>query len=132
MIEIRVIQPAELKSWWTFVKPGLETILKKSPEDWIVEDVYAQVFCKNALLWVFVEENRPLGFVVLVVRPETVHVWCLWSAVRDRLEEGSEVFWKALKEANIKRVTFDTWRRGWDRVAVKYGFSPRTWVKELA
>jgi hypothetical protein len=79
MIEIRVIQPNELKSWWQFVKPGLETILRKSPEDWIPEDVYTQCFTKSALLWVFVEENRPLGFMVLVVRPETVHVWCLWS-----------------------------------------------------
>jgi len=131
MIEIQVIQPNELKSWWQFVKPGLETILRKSPEDWIPEDVYAQCLSKAALLWVFVEENRPLGFMVLVVRQETVHVWCLWSAVRDRLEEGSEVFWKALREANIKRVTFDTHRKGWDRVAVKHGFRPRTWVKEL-
>ena len=132
MIEIRVIQPNELKSWRQFVKPGLETILRKSPEDWIPEDVYTQCFTKAALLWVFVEESRPLGFMVLVVRPETVHVWCLLSAVRDRLEEGSEVFWKALREANIKKVTFDTHRKGWDRVAVKHGFRPRTWVKELA
>jgi hypothetical protein len=131
MIEIRVIPPEELKSWWPFVRPGLQTILRKSPEEWIPEDVYAQCLCKNALLWMYVENNKPLGFMVLVVRPETVHVWCLWSAVRDRLQEGSEVFWKTLREANIKRVTFDSWRPGWNRVAIKYGFSPRSWVKEL-
>ena len=132
MIEIRNIQPQELKGWWQFVRPGLETILKKSPEDWIVEDVYAQCFCKNALLWVFVEENKPLGFAVLVVRPESVHVWCLWAAVRDRMREGSEIFWQTLREGNIKKVTFESHRKGWDKIARKYGFSPRTWVKELA
>jgi hypothetical protein len=58
-------------------------------------------------------------------------MWCLWSAVNGRLEEGSEVFWKALKEANINKVTFESYRKGWDKIARQYGFSPRTWVKEI-
>jgi hypothetical protein len=131
MIEIRVVQPHELKDWWTFVKPGLENILRKSPEDWIPEDVYTQCFCKNALLWIYVENNRPLGFMVLVAKPQAVHVWCLWAADKNRLPEGSEVFWKTLKEANIKQVTFESYRKGWDKIARQYGFSPRSWVKEL-
>ena len=131
MIEIRVIQPNELKAWWAFVKPGLETILRKSPEDWIPEDVYAQCFCKNSLLWIFVEDNKPLGFVVLVVRPEAVHVWCLWAAVKNRFAEGTKVFWETLEEANIKKVTFESYRKGWDKIARQHGFSPRSWVKEL-
>jgi len=131
MMEIRVIQPNELKSWWTFVKPGLETILRKSPEDWIPEDVYAQCFCKNSLLWIFMEDNRPLGFVVLVVKPQSVHVWCLWAAEQNRLQEGTTLFWKTLEEANIKQVTFESYRKGWDKIARQYGFSPRSWVKEL-
>jgi len=131
MIEIRNIQPQELKAWWQFVKPGLDTILRKSPEDWIPEDVYAQCFCKNSLLWIFVEDNKPLGFVVLVVRPEAVHVWCLWAAVKNRFVEGTKVFWKTLEEANIKKVTFESYRKGWDKIARQHGFSPRSWVKEL-
>jgi hypothetical protein len=131
MIEIRNIQPQELKAWWPFVKPGLDTILRKSPEDWIPEDVYAQCFCKNSLLWIFFEDNKPLGFVVLVVRPEAVHVWCLWAAVKNRFVEGTKVFWKTLEEANIKKVTFESHRNGWDKIARQHGFSPRSWVKEL-
>jgi hypothetical protein len=131
MIEIRNVPPAELKHWWGFVKPGLETILRKSPEDWIPEDVYAQCFCGNSLLWVFVEDNKPLAFTILVARSGSVHMWCLWSAVKGRLEEGSEVFWKTLREANINKVTFESYRKGWDKIARQYGFLPRSWVKEI-
>ena len=29
------------------------------------------------------------------------------------------------------KITLESWRPGWDKVARKLGFSPRGWVKEI-
>ncbi len=47
----RYIKPEELRKIWPFVRAGLEVILKKSPEQWIPEDIYADCFAGRSLLW---------------------------------------------------------------------------------
>lgn len=130
-MEIRNIPPAELKQWWPFVKQGLEVILRKSPEEWIPEDIYANCFCGNAILWVLVDESRPVGFWVLIPRGESLHVWCAWTPNAGTLDIGMKLFLDAAKANSVTKVTFESYRKGWDKVARKYGFYPRSWVKEL-
>ena len=127
-MEIKTV--TDIKSWWNFVKPGLETILQKSPEEWIPEDVYAACVNGGAILWVLMDESRPLGFWVMIPRGESVHVWCAWTD-KQVLDQGMNLFLDAVKSANARFVTFESHRKGWDRVARKYGFYPRSWVKEL-
>lgn len=129
-MEIRNIPAAEVKQWWGFVRPGLETILKKSSEEWIPEDIYANCFNGNALLWVLLDDSKPMGFWILIPRGDVVHVWCAYTPYRV-LDIGMQLFLDAVKSANMRRVTFESWRKGWDRVARKYGFQPRLWAKEI-
>jgi len=77
-----------------------------------------------------VDENKPVGFWVIIPKGDSVHVWCAWTNAK-LLDIGMELFLNTVKSSNTKYVTFDSWRKGWDRVAKKYGFRPRTWVKEL-
>lgn len=130
MSEIRAVDPKDIRNWWGYVKPGLETILRKSPEEWIPEDIYAACLNGGAILWVLMTEDRPQGFWVIIPRGESVHVWCAWTD-ENVLDLGMELFLNTVKSSNTRFVTFESRRKGWDRVARKYGFIPRMWIKEL-
>jgi|688.fasta_scaffold02677_28 hypothetical protein len=123
------IQPHELRMYWTFVRKGLQTILSKSPEDWIPEDVYVDCFNSKALLWAFKQDNRLVGFSVLQPQGDNLHIWCAY------FEHNLEPCWQAIQEIAVvggaRTITFDSHRKGWDQVARKLGFSPRKWIKEL-
>ena len=125
------IEPQNLRNWWNFVRPGLEDILKKSPEYWIPEDVYADCFSGRSQLWVFSNNNQPKGFAVLESRGEELHCWCGWSDGSGYFKDGFQDVFDIAKANGFKYVTFESWRSGWDRIAPKYGFKPRKWIKEI-
>jgi hypothetical protein len=125
------IEPKDLRSWWHFVKPGLEDVLKKSPENWIPEDVYADCMNGKVMLWVFSENNYPVGFAVLTVRGDALHCWCGWANSVGHFKSAVECVSEIAKAGGSKFVTFESWRSGWERLAPKFGFKPRTWVKEI-
>ena len=125
------IEPKDLRNWWNFVKPGLEDILRKSPESWIPEDVYADCINGRVMLWVFSENNYPVGFVVLAVRGDALHCWCGWANSVGHFKSAVECVSEIAKAGGSKFVTFESWRSGWERLAPKFGFKPRTWVKEI-
>ena len=51
-MEYRFIAPQELRQWWASVRTGLEKIKRRSPENWIIEDVYTDCFNQKSLLFV--------------------------------------------------------------------------------
>jgi hypothetical protein len=62
-MEYRYIAPQELRNWWASVRTGLEKIKSRSPENWIIEDVYTDCFNKQSLLFVLIENNHYAGFL---------------------------------------------------------------------
>jgi hypothetical protein len=52
MIEFNFIPQQEIRNWWATIKPGLDEIKLKSPEPWIVEDVYVDLFNQKSMLWI--------------------------------------------------------------------------------
>ena len=132
-MEYRFIAPQELRNWWASVKPGLDKIKSKSPENWIVEDVYTDCFNQKSLLFVLIENNHFKGFFILQPQGETLHLWAAYS-----LENSYDVVGNALKyikgmavEAKVKYITFSSHRRGWDKRAAQYGFRPKQWICEV-
>ena len=124
--------PEILKQNWEFIKLGLRYIQKKSPEPWIVEDVYARCLYKNAFLWLVLDDNRRnRGFFILENNGDTCHVWCAWATEPDMLVDGTGFIEQIARQAGANRITFDTNRAGWIKIAKQLGFIPRTWVKEL-
>lgn len=127
---LRIVHPHEIKQSWGFVRPGLEHILRKSPEGWIPEDVYAAVAHNKANLWLAIDNDVAVGFVVGYINGDVFHVWCAWGQLNGNLKRYfSEL--EEIARGQCKRITFDTWRPGWDKVARELGFKPRTWAKEL-
>lgn len=132
-MEYRFIAPQELRNWWASVKPALDKIKSKSPENWIVEDVYTDCFNQKSLLFVLIENNHYKGFFILQPQGETLHLWAAYS-----LENSYDVVENALKyikgmavEAKVKYITFSSHRRGWAKRAASYGFRPKQWICEV-
>jgi hypothetical protein len=130
-LDRRYIQPEELRSWWHWIRPGLDKIKTKSTEPWIPEDVYADCYSQRSMLWVLFSLNKPIGFAVLQPVGDTLHVWCAFAYEDNHLLGGWEQIQEIAKAGNATKVTFDSNRRGWDKVARQMGFRPRKWVKEL-
>lgn len=132
-MEYRFIAPQELRQWWVSVKPALDKIKSRSPENWIVEDVYTDCFNQKSLLFVLIENNHFKGFFILQPQGETLHLWAAYS-----LENSYDVVENALKyikgmavEAKVKYITFSSHRRGWAKRAASYGFRPKQWICEV-
>jgi hypothetical protein len=130
-LDKQYIEPNNLRNWWHFVRPGLEHILKKSPEYWIPEDVYTDVFNGRSQLWIFSEQNKPVGFAVLEPRGDALHCWVGWANSNGHFKSAVNCVSEITKDGGFKYLTFESWRSGWDRIAPKFGFKPRKWVKEI-
>ena len=128
-MNIQYIKPDELRKVWKHIKPGLETILQKSPEAWIPEDIYSDCFNQRSMLWAFIERNIVLGFVVLQPMGDNLHIWCAFG--KGDFDAGLDHVLRIAREGGAKTISFDSWRKGWDRKAKALGFRPRKWVKEV-
>lgn len=125
----KLVEPHELRQTWQFVRYGLERILKKSPEYWIPEDVYASLANNKATLWLWIENDKPVGFVVGYLSNESFHIWCAYGILNNVKQAFSEL--EEMVKGKCKYITFESWRLGWTKTAKELGFSPRGWVKEL-
>ena len=128
-MNIQYIKPDELRKVWKHIKPGLETVLQKSPEAWIPEDIYSDCFNQRSMLWAFIERNIVLGFVVLQPMGDNLHIWCAFG--KGDFDAGLDHVLRIAREGGAKTISFDSWRKGWDRKAKALGFRPRKWVKEV-
>ena len=126
----RLVEPQEIRQTWNMVKPGLERILEKSPENWIPEDVYAALVNNRANLWLAVDNNYVIGFVVGYVNGDSFHVWCAYGDLKGNLKQWFS-WLEDIARTQCTRITFDSWRPAWNRVGKELGFKPRSWVKEL-
>lgn len=133
MTEFNFIPQQEIRNWWATIKPGLEEIKLKSPEPWIVEDVYVDLFNQKSMLWVALEDRHFVGFFVLQPLGHELHIWAAWSLENDYqvVEKGLQFIKNMARTSNAKYLTFSSHRRGWDRRASHYGFRPRKWICEV-
>lgn len=132
-MEIKYITPQELREWWPSIKPGLENVKAKSPENWIVEDVYCDCFNQKSMIWVLLDEGKVIGYWVLQPNGQELHVWAGWALENrhDNLEIGLKYIKDIARQGNAKYITFSSHRRGWDKRAKTLGFRPRLWICEV-
>jgi hypothetical protein len=130
-MRLEFIQPHDLRNWWATVKPGLDRILRKSPEPWIPEDVYAHCVSGKAGLWMAMKDNYAVGFVVGYPNGNTFHVWCAYGNLSGDLKTWFSKVEDIAKAAGSTRIAFDSWRSGWNKKATELGFKPRSWAKEI-
>jgi DNA modification methylase len=133
MTEFNFVPQQEIRNWWPTIKPGLDEIKLKSPEPWIVEDVYVDLFNQKSMLWIALENMHFVGFFILQPLGHEVHVWAAWTLENDYqvVEKGLQFIKNMARNSNAKYLTFSSHRRGWDRRAKAYGFRPRKWICEV-
>jgi hypothetical protein len=132
-MEFKFITVDELRGWWGSIRPGIEKIKSKSPENWIVEDVYTDLFNQKSMLFVVLENNHFKGFFILQPLGQELHVWAAWTLENDYLivEKGLKYIKQLASNGNAKYLTFSSHRRGWQRRAEQLGFRPRKWICEV-
>jgi hypothetical protein len=132
-MEFRYIQPDQLRAWWPSLRPGLDKIKTRSPENWIVEDVYTDLFNGKSMVWVCIDNDRYAGFFVLQPMGLTMHVWAGYTLENNQqIVENSLKYIKILaSQANAKFITFSSHRNGWQRRAAQLGFRPKQWICEV-
>ena len=133
MIEFNFVPQEDIRKWWSTIKVGLDEIKEKNPGDWIVEDVYADLFHQKSMLWVAMENNRFVGFLVLQQIGQEIDIWAVWALENDyqRVEKGLQFIKNVAKKLNAKYLTFCSMRQGWQRKASSYGFRPNKWICEV-
>jgi hypothetical protein len=80
---------------------------------------------------VFSENNYPVGFAVLTKNGQALHCWCAWANSVGHFKNAVDCVSEIAKENGCNQLTFESWRSGWNKIAPKYGFKPRSWVKEI-
>ena len=122
------IEPQKLREVWDFVRPGLIEVMEHSTDKWIPEDVYTDCFNGKSMLWLLVTD-RPVGFGVLQPMGDCLHIWAGWGAFV--MEDGFKHAKEIAKAGGARRISFESKRPGWEKMAKKYGFSPRKWIAEV-
>jgi hypothetical protein len=132
-MEYKYVSVDELRNWWPSIKPGLEKVKTKSPENWIVEDVYVDCFNQKSMLWVLIEDKRFVGFFILQPLGNTMHIWVGWTLENNQqiVENGIKYIKDLSRQGGMKYLTFSSHRRGWDKRSKQYGFRPRQWICEV-
>lgn len=132
-ILIQQVAPNEIRSVWDRVKPGIEHLLLKCPDDYIAEDVY----------W-FLRENRATlfmvgdGFMVLEVATDIFSgkkSLCVWLLHFLGAEESRGQIYEYLddlaRKAGCCRVRFKSPRSGWVKKAIGWDMKLITWEREI-
>jgi hypothetical protein len=80
------------------------------------------------MLWLLVTD-RPVGFGVLQPMGDCLHIWVGWGAFI--MDEGFKHAKEIAKAGGARRISFESNRPGWGKMAKKHGFSPRKWIAEV-
>jgi hypothetical protein len=123
-MELKYVSPQELKQVWQQVKPSLNDMAIQSNE-WIVEDAYCDLREGRAQLYLAMQDNYFVGYVILQVFGSTLHIWAAYG--NNVLEDGLNAIKEIAKQHNINQITFSAIRKGWLKVAPKLGFTPKVW-----
>jgi hypothetical protein len=126
---LHYIPKDQLRTYWEFIKHGLELVRQHGHTEWIVEDVYCDCYENRSMLFVGMIDNKPYGFVVLQPIGNTLHIWAAWSAINNEelQNQAMKEIQAIAKQGGKSKVTFSSQRKGWERRARAMGFQPQTW-----
>jgi hypothetical protein len=130
-LSVKYVNPTELKTIWPWVREKLLLVQRKSPEQWMPEEIYCQCFNQNAMLWVGYLFNKPACMFILEPLGDTVGISVAWSESEPVADEALKHIEGIAKKGDARYLEFRTWRRGWEKRARQMGFRPRAWVKEI-
>ena len=81
------------------------------------------------MLWLMVENDQPVGFGVLQPVGDSLHIWAGYG--KFLMDEGFRHAEEIAKSGGARKITFESNRPGWAKVASRYGFKPTKWTAEV-
>jgi len=98
--------------------------------EWIVEDAYVDLVTGKAQLYLAIQDSYFKGYFITQNLCNILHIWAVYGENTNLFEEGMEAIKQLAIKQNLQKITFSSVRRGWDKIAPKLGFKPKTWVYE--
>ena len=117
-MRFQAIHPAEVRRWWSFVRPLIEQVFRICREHQIPEDVYACLIANKAVLHVLFVDEEPKGCVVTEACGDPDHrflnVWILHFVQNVDAHREEIVKWLDSQAAlaQVKRIRFQS-PRAW-------------------
>ena len=126
--KLEYIAPERLREVWPKIRIGLEKM--RGNEGWLIEDVYHALMLNQATLHLVIVDDY-CGFVILQPQEgykKRLHIWLLYNESK---HDVMAIFKPTLEEfarnINATALSFSSPRKGWQKVAGRYGFSPTTY-----
>lgn len=135
-MKIEQVAPEKIRLVWDHVKPEVEKLLTRFPDEWIPEDLYADLRYGKATLFVLTDNGIKGFFVVEVVtdrhsQNKSLNVWVLCAEhvgeIHQQLLIAKLDELKAL--CSCARITYGSARMAWAR-AMKGVFEIKSIVLE--
>jgi len=124
------VEPQNLRQVWDYVREGLTKVKEASLDPWIPEDIYCDCYTGKSMLWLMLEGGQPVGFGVLQPVGDSLHIWAGYG--KFLMEDGFRHAEEIAKSGGVRKITFESNRPGWAKMAEKHGYRPIKWAKEVS
>jgi len=130
------VAPSDLHGCWDFVRRGLDILVTQQADTWLPEDVYAMLRGGQMTVFLAARGEALEGFVLAMRQAgwagDVLYWWAAWA--EPGLPDICPTYWAELKRialsAGCSRMAFASNRRGWEKVAPRYGFRKRRTIYE--
>lgn len=125
------LEPTDIRRVWPRIKPDVENLLRETGADFFPEHVFAK--CLNGVAHLYTASE---GWVVLEPQrnPYTLDyeilVWLAYGKGVNLIEMYQAQIDAIAREAGATRLVFYSPRRGFERVAPAFGWTPVTTMYE--
>lgn len=137
-MRIEQVSPDKIRLAWPFVKPAIEKLLERFPDEWIPENLFADLVHSppKATLFVLTEEVIQGFFVIEICtdrhsQKRSLNVWVLCAEQVAEIHQA-EIIAKLDELARLchcSRITYGTARMGWAK-AMKGVFETKSIILE--
>ena len=124
MVAVAPMTLPEVRAEWGWLRNGLLTVIERTRERWLPEDVWQSIMGQHAFAWRITKDADDIGFMVLRrdmdVDGPALFVWALWvepDGLRDCYRELMAQIDDVARRIGAKRIRMESPREGW------------TWVK---
>lgn len=127
-VTLEVVAHADLERQWQLRRAGVANALERSGEAATAADVKRALDKGLATMMLAKDSGVVICTLVVQRRTNVLHIWTAHGIIAPEIADAIEGFARKLR---CKQVSMDSNRKGWSRRALRLGYTPRRWVKDL-
>ena len=133
-MQLQYVPVNQVGYFWDFIKPSLSEMA----QNWRVEDAYCELKEGRADLFLTINDDNAFayaiqevpsdikpqydnvnGYIITQRYNDTLHIWAAYNNTNDVLEKGLDAVKQLAQIYELKKITFKSYRKAWDKVAPK-------------